>query len=307
MQARTWWINEPLVIAASNPTGEDLACLRAEGFSIVFSFLDEKKQPPKYDEISTAATGWVICSSPIEEGGVPSLEQLAASTALVKALPSRTKILMHCESGLGRTAFMAAAYWIAKGLGIGEAIARVRQAASEDNWINPQRESRLREYAKLQEGAGTSAKTDSSMLTTNPDRCKYDILRGRMDHEDGLITSRLNWLITSQSFLFAAYATLFRNGGAQQVTGQEVPLLVRLIPFIGITAGILIYTAIIAGVVALIHNRGLLRPHLTAVISRDHEFPHVQGPSWMVWLALLAPLLLPLAFVGAWITLLLGK
>jgi hypothetical protein len=46
MQARTWWINEPLVMAASNPTGEDLAQLRAEGFSVVISFLEEQKQPP---------------------------------------------------------------------------------------------------------------------------------------------------------------------------------------------------------------------------------------------------------------------
>jgi hypothetical protein len=89
-----------------------------------------------------------------------------------------------------------------------------------------------------------------------------------MDHEDDLITSRLNWLITSQSFLFAAHATLFRGGGAQQVIGAEVPLLVRLIPLIGMLSGILIYTAIFGGVVALMHNRSLLRTHLRAVLSR---------------------------------------
>jgi hypothetical protein len=128
-----------------------------------------------------------------------------------------------------------------------------------------------------------------------------------MDHEDGLITSRLNWLIASQSFLFAAYATLFRNGGAQQVAGRDIPLLVRLIPFIGITGGVLIYTAIIAGVVALMHNRRLLRTHLMSVLSRDPDFPQVQGRRPMAWLALLAPLLLPLALVGAWVTLLVEK
>ena len=146
---------------------------------------------------------------------------------------------------------------------------------------------------------------EESVLPSSTDRCKYDIIRGRMDHEDGLITSRLNWLITSQSFLFAAYATLFRNGGAQQV--NDVPLLVRLIPLIGITGGVLIYTAIIAGVVAMMHNRSLLRTHLKAVLSRDPDFPPVQGRRPMAWLALLAPLLLPLALVGAWVTLLLEK
>ena len=128
-----------------------------------------------------------------------------------------------------------------------------------------------------------------------------------MDHEDDLITSRLNWLIASQSFLFAAYATLFRSGGAQQVVGAEVPLLVRLIPLIGMLSGILIYTAIIAGVVALMHNRHLLRDHLDKVLMRDTNFPKVQGWPPMAWLALIAPAFLPLVLVGAWITLLLQK
>jgi hypothetical protein len=145
---------------------------------------------------------------------------------------------------------------------------------------------------------------DSSVLTSSVDRCKYDIIRGRMDHEDGLVASRLNWLITSQSFLFAAYATLFRNGGAQPVAGQGIPLLVRLIPFIGICVGGLIYTAIIAGVVALMRNRRLLRLHLMAVQARDPDFPRVQGYRPMAWLALLAPILLPLVLVGAWCVLL---
>ena len=91
----------------------------------------------------------------------------------------------------------------------------------------------------------------------------------------------------------------------QQV--NDVPLLVRLIPLIGITGGVLIYTAIIAGVVAMMHNRSLLRTHLKAVLSRDPDFPPVQGRRPMAWLALLAPLLLPLALVGAWVTLLLEK
>jgi hypothetical protein len=146
---------------------------------------------------------------------------------------------------------------------------------------------------------------DSSVLPESTDRCKYDILRERMDHEDDLVTSRLNWLITSQSFLFAAYATLFRNGGAQEVAGRDVPLLVRLIPLIGMLSGILIYTAILAGVVALMHNRSLLRTHLKSV--RDPNFPAVQGRRPMAWLALLAPVFLPLVLVGAWVTLLLEK
>jgi hypothetical protein len=36
-----------------------------------------------------------------------------------------------------------------------------------------------------------------SVLGTSIYRCLYDIIRGRMDHEDELITSRLNWLISN--------------------------------------------------------------------------------------------------------------
>jgi protein-tyrosine phosphatase len=132
LQARTWWINQPLVMAASNPPGEDLAELRADGFSVIFSFLDEQKQPPKYDKESAGAAGWIIYSIPIEEGNVPSFDQLAEFITCVQALPREVKIVMHCESGLGRTAFMAAAYWIANQLTANEAIARMRQAASDE-------------------------------------------------------------------------------------------------------------------------------------------------------------------------------
>ncbi len=155
MQARTWWVIEPVVMATSNPTDQDLAQLRAEGFSIVFSFLDEKEQPPRYDKKSATAAGWIVYSIPIEEGGVPSSEQLTEFIAAVNALPEGTKILMHCESGLGRTAFMVAAYWIANGLTADRAIGRVRQAAADADWITSQRVSALHEYARRRETAGT--------------------------------------------------------------------------------------------------------------------------------------------------------
>jgi protein tyrosine phosphatase (PTP) superfamily phosphohydrolase (DUF442 family) len=99
----TWWVDEPLVMASSNPSGEDLARLRSQGFSVVISFLDERKEPPKYDRRSAAAAGWTTISIPIEEGGVPSPDELSEFRARMRAWPEGMKILMHCESGLGRT------------------------------------------------------------------------------------------------------------------------------------------------------------------------------------------------------------
>jgi protein-tyrosine phosphatase len=37
-------------------------------------------------------------------------------------------MLVHCEGGIGRTGTMAAAYWIARGLTVADAIARIRKA-----------------------------------------------------------------------------------------------------------------------------------------------------------------------------------
>jgi protein-tyrosine phosphatase len=141
------------VKASSNPTREELAELRSQGFSVIFSFLDERKQAARYDRKSTADAGWVVYSVPIAGGGTPSFDQLSEFIAFVSALPEGTRILMHCESGLGRTAFMAAAYWIANGLPADQAVERVRQAVSDGGWKTPQRESILREFARLRGSA----------------------------------------------------------------------------------------------------------------------------------------------------------
>jgi protein-tyrosine phosphatase len=155
MPTYSWWIDEPQVKASSDPSDEDLARLRAQGFSVAVSLLEEKAQPPRYDKKSAALAGWVIWSMPIEEGGTPSLDQLSEFTARMRALPEGTKVLVHCESGLGRSAFMGAVYWVAKGLPASEAVARVRPPGLEADWLTPQREHLLSEYARLQLGAVT--------------------------------------------------------------------------------------------------------------------------------------------------------
>jgi len=58
-------------------------------------------------------------------------------------------MLVHCERGIGRTGTMAVAYWIARGLPVAEATARIRKApkgaseradhASGDGRLEPER------------------------------------------------------------------------------------------------------------------------------------------------------------------------
>lgn len=151
---RTWWIDEPLVMASGNPTDEDLAQLRARGFGVAVSFLQEDKQSPRYDRKAAALAGWSIHSIPIEEGRAALPDQVCEFMARMTALAKGTKVLVYCESGLGRSAFMGAVYWIARGLTAGEAIARVQQVGLEPDWKTAERESFLHEYEKLQRHAG---------------------------------------------------------------------------------------------------------------------------------------------------------
>jgi hypothetical protein len=58
MPTLTWWIDEPLLKASSNPSDDELAQFRAQDFSVLVSFLEESKQAPRYDRKSAALAGW---------------------------------------------------------------------------------------------------------------------------------------------------------------------------------------------------------------------------------------------------------
>ena len=152
MPTLTWWIHNPLIKGSGNPTDEDLARFRAQGFSSAVSLLEEGKQPSRYDRASAQAGGWSLYSIPIEEGSVPSLEQIREFIMFLKGLPEGTKVLVFCESGLGRTAFMGAVYWIAKGLSASDAIARMSQACRATDWATQERQRVLTEYERSMKG-----------------------------------------------------------------------------------------------------------------------------------------------------------
>ena len=94
----------------------------------------------------------------------------------------------------------------------------------------------------------------------------YQVMRSQIEHEDNLVTQRLSWFITSQSFLFTAYAILL-NGPA----GPPDPLrsnLMHLIPLLAILVCILILSTIAAGLLAMKN----LRQHFRR-IRRMHRRP----------------------------------
>jgi protein-tyrosine phosphatase len=109
----------------------------------------ENEQPPRYNKQSEEFALWSIYSIPIQEGCAFSLNQVREFTAGLTAFPERTKVLVFCESGLGRTACMGAAYWITKGLTASEAISRISEACSAMDWVTLERQRVLDEYDRL--------------------------------------------------------------------------------------------------------------------------------------------------------------
>jgi atypical dual specificity phosphatase len=123
-----WWVDDPHLLGSENPTLADLEQLRQTGFGVLVSLLDEQEQPPRYDVDRATALGFVRHTIPVEDFRAPTVEQLESFVRMVAGLPPGTKTVVHCQGGTGRTGTFAAAYWIAKGLSVSEAIAHVRKA-----------------------------------------------------------------------------------------------------------------------------------------------------------------------------------
>ncbi|MBI3015297.1 MAG: dual specificity protein phosphatase family protein [Candidatus Tectomicrobia bacterium] len=80
------------------------------------SLLREQEQPPRYDVDRVLALGYARRNIPVRDFQPPSLAQLGEFVDFVSHLRAGSKIVIHCEAGVGRTGTFAAAYWIGKGL-----------------------------------------------------------------------------------------------------------------------------------------------------------------------------------------------
>jgi hypothetical protein len=135
----------------------------------------------------------------------------------------------------------------------------------------------------------------------------YRILRGQIEHEDNLVGSRISWFVTSQSFLFSAYAIIAT--GFQVTTAQTAldakHLLLLIIPSIAIAASVLILFSIISGIRAMEE----LRKRYVQLIAgwQDPLLPPIQGNRLNRMIGMAAPVLLPPLFMAVWIFLLLRR
>jgi hypothetical protein len=148
----------------------------------------------------------------------------------------------------------------------------------------------------------TPSQTDARLLEY------YRILRGQIEHEDNLVGSRISWFVTSQSFLFSAYAiiaTAFQSSTTTQSALDAKHLLLVIIPSIAISASVLILMSILSGIRAMT----ALRIRYVHLIARweDPMLPPIQGNRLNRMIGMAAPTLLPPLFTAVWAYLLLRK
>jgi hypothetical protein len=136
------------------------------------------------------------------------------------------------------------------------------------------------------------------------DSAWYQIVRERLDKENELMTQRLNWLVTSQSFLFAAFGvTLSYQEKTVADNVSRLDQLRGLIPVVAVGTSFLIYIAILAGLSAMIRDRTSLNQIVDGLREQKSGFPPVRSPWQRFWPGLAAPLLLPVLFIGVWLCL----
>src|SRR5215469_16780068 len=123
----------------------------------------------------------------------------------------------------------------------------------------------------------------------------HRLFRSRLEHEDSQIAQRIGWLVSSQAFMFTAYAIItnaLRNpppapDGIGIFPGQAM-LLFRLLPLVAIFTALLIYTSILA---AFMEIRELRRAYQHKATVPENLF---QPSISTRLLGLVAPTLLPL-------------
>lgn len=86
------------------------------------------------------------CHLPTVDDDPPGLEQLNVGAEFIdQVVKDGGKVYIHCAGGIGRAPTMAAAYLVSQGLGLDEAIARIRSARPFIR-IMPSQMARLRQF-----------------------------------------------------------------------------------------------------------------------------------------------------------------
>ncbi len=126
------------------------------------------------------------------------------------------------------------------------------------------------------------------------------LIRARIDHEDGLLAQRTTWVMTSQAFLFTAYALCATRPLGGATPSLEVERLRVLLPWAAIASLALLYVTIAGGL------REMARLH-RALAGAAATFGELQARRSSRAAGLAAPVGIPGVFLAEWLALIAAR
>lgn len=133
----------------------------------------------------------------------------------------------------------------------------------------------------------------------------YRIVRSQIEHEDNIISQRLNWFVSAQAFLFTANAIVLNSSPTPSFaqSREAERLLILLVPVVAIFCCLFVYATVVGSVLAL---RNLRRSFSGQTdLQGTSDLPPLHGNFLTRSLGLTAPVMLPMVFLVAWTILLL--
>lgn len=144
---------------------------------------------------------------------------------------------------------------------------------------------------------------------------RYELIREQIQHEDGLINQRLNWLLLSQGFLFAAFTTIIAgnnkssSGTIVGPSGIMLSVVDMLVPLMVIAvAGLLLNAFSFVGLSDAYQSLKYLREnwHHSRPIDKKGQdlfdtFPHITWEGSAITTASSSPIVI----TAAWMSMLL--
>lgn len=108
---------------------------------------------------------------------------------------------------------------------------------------------------------------------------RYEQLAHQIEREDGLINTRIQWMLTFQGFLFTAIAIGENANGSN---ANFIAGLRYIIPIVGIIVGLLAFLAVQAALSALMELKALWNPFLYNGYPRPYgrQTQHSHGAAY---------------------------